>query len=93
MQDTTQSDQITAEGSGTGSSRFPNGATSAIPGMSVGEMRQHLHQLRTQWKQRTGANPFLITTKLESTSSRNLTMEEFAVKFVLGHHLKRYRKS
>ena len=60
--------------------------TSAIEGMTMTEVRRDLNLLRKKWSNRNKNEPFLMSLPLEN----NLTIEEFAYKFVMGHHLKRH---
>lgn len=60
--------------------------TSAIEGMSVTEVRRGLELFRRKWKERNASDGsfFLCEPVLN-----NMTLEEFAFKFVVGHHHKR----
>lgn len=60
--------------------------TSAIQGMTMTEVRRDLNLLRKKWSNRSKNEPFLMSFPLDN----NLTIEEFAYKFVMGHHLKRH---
>ena len=62
--------------------------TSAIPNMSVAEVRRCLSLLRKHWRESTPVNPFYLSDILSET----LSMEEFALLFVRGHHDKRHNK-
>jgi hypothetical protein len=62
--------------------------TSAIDGMSVGEVRKNLDVVRKRWKQQNSETPFFITDPV----ANGLTVETFAFKFLLGHHFKRHQK-
>lgn len=69
---------------------LPSGhATSAIPGMTVAEIRRALSCLRELWMNATPNNPLFICDKLHN----NKSIAEFAKEFVFGHHLKRHLKS
>lgn len=69
---------------------LPTGhATSAIPGMTVAEIRRALSCLRELWMNATPNNPLFICDKLHN----NKSIAEFAKEFVFGHHLKRHLKS
>ena len=64
--------------------------TSAIPNMSVAEVRRGLDFVRTQWKeQQQRHKPFHINQKLFN----DMTLQDFCFKFTLGHHYKRHAKS
>lgn len=63
--------------------------TSAIPNMTVANIRKGLAFLRDQWKHRTPANPVFICDHLIA----GLSTEEFCMLFVLGQHMKRHAKS
>ena len=63
--------------------------TSAIDGMSVREVRWCLGKVRSQW-QSANNEPFFLTNTLDDG---NVSVQEFAVKFVVGQHMKRHRKS
>ena len=60
--------------------------TSAIDGMTVTEVRRGLELFRRKWRDRTndGCTFFLCEQVLN-----DMTIEEFAFKFVVGHHHKR----
>lgn len=62
--------------------------TSAIDGMTVGEVRRNLDTIRKRWRQQGRDEPFFMTDPL----SNGFTVETFAVKFVIGHHFKRHQK-
>ena len=62
--------------------------TSAIPDMTVGEVRRGLDMIRRRWRERTPEQPFFISDML----CNNYTMEQFAFLFVMGHHYKRHNK-
>jgi len=70
-----------------GEERAKRVVTSAIPGLSVGEVRRHLDYMRHQW---TNANtkPFFITESLPNT---NLNFQTFALLFIKGQHEKRHK--
>ncbi len=59
--------------------------TSAVPGMTVAEVRKALDVIRKAWK---GREAFRFGAEIPGGSS----FESFAVDFILGHHLKRRRK-
>jgi hypothetical protein len=62
--------------------------TSAIEGMSVGEVRKNLDVVRKRWRQQSGETPFFLTDPVAG----GFTVETFALKFLLGHHFKRHQK-
>lgn len=64
--------------------------TSAIPDMSVGEVRRNLDAVRKRWKDASTERPFYLTDTLTDTS--NVTVQQFALKFVVGHHFKRHNQ-
>lgn len=64
--------------------------TSAIPGLSIAEVRKGLDQIRQSWANRD-EEPFRPHTM--SIQSYQLTAQEFCLRFVLGQHLKRFNKS
>jgi len=63
--------------------------TSAIDGMSVREVRWYLGRVRSQW-QNANTEPFFLTNTF---NDGKVSVQDFAVKFVVGQHLKRHRKS
>ena len=63
--------------------------TSAIPGLSVAQVRKMLELIRKRWQSSSETESFFISEQLPN----NMTIQEFAFKFVLGHHLKRFNKS
>lgn len=63
--------------------------TSAIPDMTVPNIRRGLAQGREAWRTSSPAAPLFICMPL----IEGMTMEEFAMRFVLGQHLKRHAKS
>ena len=74
------------EGGGSTKRKQRPRVTSAIEGMTMTEVRRDLNLLRKKWTNRNKNEPFLMSLPLEN----NLTIEEFAFKFVMGHHLKRH---
>lgn len=62
--------------------------TSAIDSMTVADVRKSLAFMRKEWLRHSCVNPFFPSKKL----SENLTISEFAFKFVMGHHAKRHAK-
>ncbi len=63
--------------------------TSAIDGMSVSKVRRGLDSMRKLWRERSDARPFFISQPVVD----NMTMQTFALRFVMGHHYKRHIKS
>jgi hypothetical protein len=84
-------------------------AESAIPGVSVPEVRRGLDALRTAWNNADA--PFYFSAPLsvdvpDAGTSRKRkkapekqepskldTMESFCIKYIMGHHVKRHEKS
>lgn len=62
--------------------------TSAIANLSVGEVRRGLDMIRRRWRQRSTEQPFFINDSL----FHDYTIEEFAFRFVMGHHYKRHNR-
>ncbi len=62
--------------------------TSAIPDMSVAEVRKALGEVRKRALVQTPTQPLFITDPLTDT----LTVQDFCLKFVCGHHDKRHNK-
>ena len=62
--------------------------TSAIEGMSVGEVRRNLDLIRKRWKSQGKDQPFFITDPVAG----GFTVDMFAFKFLVGHHFKRHQK-
>lgn len=60
--------------------------TSAIDGMTVTEVRRGLELFRRKWRERNqeGCSFYLCEQVLH-----DMTLEDFAFKFVVGHHHKR----
>ena len=64
--------------------------TSAIPDMSVAEVRRGLDFVRTKWRlQENTEEIFHLNTPLFN----DMSIQEFCFKFTLGHHYKRHAKS
>lgn len=61
--------------------------TSAIQGLSVSEVRKALCEVRNCELQSNEKRPFYITDVL----SNNMSIDEFCLKFVCGHHNKRHK--
>jgi hypothetical protein len=59
--------------------------TSAIPGTDISEVRRSLKKLRKFADEALPTQPLCITDMLTNNDS----VEQFALRFVLGHHLKR----
>lgn len=62
--------------------------TSAISGMSVGEVRKGLDYMRKRWKDQNRDEPFFIDEEMPN----GMVMQDFALQFVMGHHYKRHNK-
>jgi len=64
--------------------------TSAIPDMTVAEVRRGLDFVRTQWReQQEEDSAFHLSHQLFN----GMSVQEFCFKFTLGHHYKRHAKS
>tara|TARA_Y100000389_G_scaffold198558_1_gene235295 strand:- start:1783 stop:2040 length:258 start_codon:yes stop_codon:yes gene_type:complete len=63
--------------------------TSAVPNMTVANVRKALAALRQDWKNQSWEAPFDPTTVVHE----DMTYERFAYNFLLGHHMKRHQKS
>ena len=63
--------------------------SSAVPEMSVAEIRRALSKLRDIAARTTPESPLFVCDKLHN----NKSIAEFAKEFVFGHHLKRHYKS
>lgn len=63
--------------------------TSAISDMSVADVRKALSNIRKEWQRHSYVHPFFPSKKLTD----DMTISEFAFKFVMGHHAKRHAKS
>ena len=61
--------------------------TSAINDMTVADVRKSLSTMRKEWASHSCVDPFFPSKKLS-----DLTIAEFAFKFVMGHHAKRHAK-
>lgn len=67
--------------------------TSAIPEMSVAEVRRGLAQMRQRWEEMlvdSQARPLFVS---EDLGIREISMQEFCYRFVGGHHAKRMSKT
>ena len=62
--------------------------TSAINGMSVGEVRRCLDHMRRRWSE-ANTDAFFITDML---TQDGMTIQTFALLFVKGQHQKRHNK-
>lgn len=62
--------------------------TSAIQNMSVADVRKALALMRKEWTNHTFVQPFFPSKKLID----DMTIAEFAFRFVMGHHAKRHAK-
>jgi len=68
--------------------------TSAIPGMSVADVRKCLSAVRQCWKTHSPTRPMRVSECLQSVEGdHGMTVEQFALLFVLGHHDKRHKKA
>ena len=63
--------------------------TSAISSMSVAEVRRSLCYLRKKWEDSEEHDFFLV----DALCDNGLSIQDFSLKFVLGHHEKRHRKN
>tara|TARA_B100000945_G_C20397353_1_gene605516 strand:+ start:1672 stop:1941 length:270 start_codon:yes stop_codon:yes gene_type:complete len=63
--------------------------TSAIPDMTVADVRKALASMRRDWAKHSCVQPFFPS----QTLTNELTVSEFAFLFVMGHHAKRHAKS
>ena len=63
--------------------------TSAISDMSVADVRKALSNMRKEWQKHNSVQPFFPSKAL----TNDLTISEFAFKFVMGHHAKRHAKN
>ena len=61
--------------------------TSAIDDMSVAEVRKALSQMRKEWGAHSIVQPFFPSKLLVN----DLTISDFAFRFVMGHHSKRHQ--
>jgi hypothetical protein len=61
---------------------------SAVPGMSVPEVRRALAVLRSRWVQHSP----IELLRLSDVLTDDIIVAEFAYRFVLGHHQKRHRR-
>lgn len=64
--------------------------TSAITDMSVAEVRKALSHMRKEWGKHSCVMPFFPCQTLPHTE--DLSISEFAFRFVMGHHHKRHQK-
>ena len=63
--------------------------TSAIEGLSVSDVRRALYMMRQHWRKHSPDNPLRLARPLFPAFS----IEEFALRFVLGQHEKRHQKT
>jgi hypothetical protein len=61
--------------------------TSALPGISVSDVRRLLDTVRKQWKEQSDEKPFCIFNPLND----EITVQEFCYAFVDGNHIKRHK--
>jgi hypothetical protein len=66
-----------------------HGPVSAVPGMTLPEVRKALGKIRHMWTQATPENPLFISSTLVGDN----TIAEFCTRFVYNHHIKRHLKS
>ena len=69
--------------------------TSAIPGLSVAEVRKCLGKLRINWTYHSQETPMDISSTVwesENAHRPPISMSDFAYRFVIGHHRKRHLK-
>lgn len=63
--------------------------TSAINDMSVAEVRKALSHMRKEWANHSSVHPFFPCRHLPN---HELSVSDFAFRFVMGHHHKRHQK-
>lgn len=64
--------------------------TSAIEGFRLTEVRKLLNEVRKRSRDKSAASPFVLGSVIDAETYGDLTCEQFALKFVMGQHLKRY---
>lgn len=70
-------------------------AVSAVPGLTVQNVRRAMDGVRTRWKTHLEAaaeTPFLFTAPLCDCSGEVLSLQGFCMRFVLGQHAKRHAR-
>ena len=97
MSTTTTAESESAEAEAEAQQQQPKGGrnvTSAIAGLRVTEVRQMLNEVRKRAKDKTAVAPLVLSSVMETTTHKHgdetMTCEQFALKFVMGQHLKRY---
>ena len=65
--------------------------TSAIPEMTVAQVRKALGDIRKAAQLQNEEQPFFITDSVEDLP-RHMSIQSFCLKFVCGHHDKRHNK-
>ena len=63
--------------------------TSAITDMTVADVRKALSSMRKEWNKHSCVQPFFPSQMI----TPEMTVSEFAFKFVMGHHAKRHAKT
>lgn len=63
---------------------------STVNDMTVAEVRKSLSYMRREWLRHSCVLPFFPCQLLPQT---DITVAEFAFRFVMGHHHKRHQKS
>ena len=66
----------------------PRRVTSAIPGLSIADVRRVLDTIRRGWTARTEAR-----FELSAHAINDMTVQDFALAFVMGHQRRRARAS
>lgn len=64
-------------------------STATSTDMSVAEVRKSLSHMRKEWSRHSCVLPFFPCLELPHTE---ITVSEFAFRFVMGHHHKRHQK-
>ena len=70
-------------------------AVSAVPGLTVQNVRRAMDGVRTRWKTHAEAAaeaPFMFTAPLCDCSGEVLSLQGFCMRFVLGQHAKRHAR-
>lgn len=67
----------------------PQQGTLMIHDMSVAKVRKSLSYMRKEWSRHSCVLPFFPCVRLPDT---DITISEFAFRFVMGHHHKRHQK-
>jgi hypothetical protein len=90
---TVSSGSGSGSGSGRSSKQRPNKGrlvTSAIEGLRLTEVRKLLNEVRKRSREKSATTPFVLGSVIDGQTYGDLTCEQFALKFVMGQHLKRY---